>query len=84
MSGGLAQKPTDEAGVRIVRVLQQNSDLPIDVTCIPKRTRVEFGIPATAKAMEAARTSWQTLEGAALSEAIELDGTWQSTEVAAA
>jgi hypothetical protein len=58
--------------------------LPIDIACIPRRVRVEFGIPATAKAMEVARALLQSMEGNALSGAVEQSGGWQSLEVAAA
>jgi cytoskeletal protein CcmA (bactofilin family) len=83
-SGGRPQESADAVGVKIVRTLEQNSGLPIDITCIPRRARVEFGIPATAKAMDVARALWQSLEGSALSEAVEPNDSHGSTEVAAA
>jgi hypothetical protein len=46
--------------------------------------RLEFGIPATAKAMEVARALLQSIEGSPLSEAVEPSGSWQSIEVVAA
>jgi cytoskeletal protein CcmA (bactofilin family) len=83
-SGGRAQESADAVGIKIVRMLEQNSGLPIDITCIPRRARIEFGIPATAKVMEAARALWQSREGDDLSEAIEPSDSHGSTEVAAA
>ena len=83
-TGRWADKPADVVGVKILHELEQNSGLPIDITCIPRRVRVEFGIPATAKAMEVARALLQSMEGSPLSEAVEPSGSWQSIEIAAA
>jgi hypothetical protein len=83
-AGRRADEPADVVGVKILHALERNSGLPIDVACIPRRVRVEFGIPATAKAMEVARALLQSIEGSPLSEAVEPSGSWQSIEVVAA
>jgi len=83
MAGTWAEQPADVVGVKILQRLEQNSGFPIEPTWIPRRVRTEFGIPTTAKGMEAARSQLECIEAGA-SEATEPNGSWQPSDVTAA
>ena len=68
IAGEWAHQPADAVGLKVIQVIERNSGLTIDPSCIPRRARVEFGIPTAPKAVEAARTMLHLIEKNAASE----------------
>jgi len=68
VAGRWADQPADVVGLKVIQVLERNSGLAIDPTCIPRRARVEFGVPTAPKAIEAARSMLHLIEKNAASE----------------
>jgi cytoskeletal protein CcmA (bactofilin family) len=80
MTGRWASQAPDVVGAKIMRMLEQNAGVSIEATCIPKRTRVEFGIPTTARAMATALSTTEKLE----SSPKDLESLAEQREVAVA
>ena len=62
---GWTDEPADLLGIKIVQVLEQNSGVSLDTNgqcSIPRKIRVEFGIPTTARATRTARALLAELE----------------------
>jgi cytoskeletal protein CcmA (bactofilin family) len=58
LHAGWSEDPADVLGLKIVEWLEKNADVSLDVDgrcVIPRRIRVEFNIPTTAKAIKTAR-----------------------------
>jgi cytoskeletal protein CcmA (bactofilin family) len=58
LEAGCFNEPGDVLGLQIIEQLEKNADVSLDVDgrcVIPRKIRVEFGIPTTAKAIKAAR-----------------------------
>jgi cytoskeletal protein CcmA (bactofilin family) len=59
LQAGCSSGPSDVLGLQIVEQLEKNAGVSLDVDgrcVIPRKIRVEFGIPTTAKAIKAARS----------------------------
>jgi cytoskeletal protein CcmA (bactofilin family) len=84
---GWSDEPAGLLGIKIVQVLEQNSGVSLDTSghcAIPRRIRVEFGIPTTAKVTKTARALLAEFEQKACRPNIGANGHWQESEVAAA
>jgi cytoskeletal protein CcmA (bactofilin family) len=84
---GWTDEPADLLGIKIVQVLERNSGVSLDTNgqcAIPRKIRVEFGIPTTAKAIKTANALLAELEQKAGRQNNEAEAPWQETEVAAA
>src|ERR1700704_6452671 len=58
LQAGWFDVPADVLGLKIVECLEKNADVSLDVDgrcVIPRKVRVEFGFPTTAKGIKAAR-----------------------------
>jgi cytoskeletal protein CcmA (bactofilin family) len=84
---GWAEEPADLLGIKIVRVLEQNSGVSIETNghwAIPRKIRIEFGIPTTARAARTARASLAELEQKACRQDHEAEARWAEADAAAA
>jgi hypothetical protein len=81
-AGKWAEQPADVIGAKILQVLEQNAGVAIDSTCIPKRVRVEFGIPTTAKAIDLARAVLDSIEEGESLQGIEPSAPWRVCQAA--
>jgi cytoskeletal protein CcmA (bactofilin family) len=81
---GWTDEPADLLGIKIVQVLEENSGASLETNgrcAIPRKIRVEFGIPTTAGATRTARALLAELAQKANHAA---EARWQETEVVAA
>jgi cytoskeletal protein CcmA (bactofilin family) len=84
---GWTDEPADLLGIKIVQALEQNSGVSLETNghcAIPRKIRIEFGIPTTARATRTARALLAELEQKACPQNHEAEACWQETEVAAA
>ena len=81
---GWTDQPAGLLGIKIVQVLELNSGVSLDTNVIPRKIRVEFGIPTTARAARTARALLAEMEQKARRQDHQAEERLQETDAAAA